>query len=139
MGQTRMTPRAQLFLENYMGVAKLNATEAARLAGYAHPRSAAPILKRRLRQAIEEKELALAAKAKLSVEEAESILADIARTEGHKDRLKAVELVLKVNGKLSEKLNINLDKPELLKELEIAFNSLQNESPNSAPVKGIPN
>jgi phage terminase small subunit len=139
MGQIRMTPRAQLFLDNYMGVAKLNATEAARLAGYAHPRSAAPILKRRFAKLIEQKELELAAKAKLSVEEAESILADIARTEGHKDRLKAVELVLKVNGKLSEKLNINLDKPELLKELEQAFKSLQQESANIAPVKAIPN
>lgn len=134
----RVTPRAKAFIDAYLGPARLNAAEAARMAGYSHPSSQGASVRKRLAHIIDAEELKLAAKTKLSVAEAESILCEIARDQHHKDRLKAVELVLKVHGQLADKLNITLDKNQLVKELELALASLARQEIKSLPMLPIP-
>jgi len=51
-------------------------------------------------------------------QEVQEGIADVARTKGHKDRLKALELYAKIHGKLDPKLSISLDRTTIEQHLQ---------------------
>lgn len=117
-GKHKVTAKVRAFIEAYKGPAKLNLTEAARLAGFKSPRSMAAKMKARHPQLVAEAEREYLQALKISAEEAEQIVAQIARDPTHRDRLKAAETFLKMHGRLSDKLQVIVDRVELNKQLD---------------------
>lgn len=116
-----ITDKAKLFVQAYVGEAQFNATKAAKIAGYKHPHSVGAALKKKHLQAIQEAMVGAKPEQVMGSKESLEILAEIARNPEHKDRLRAVELSLKVHGLLSDKLNLNIKREDLNAQLiEIA-------------------
>lgn len=127
-----LTDRAKLFVKAFVGEAKFNATKAAKIAGYAHPHSVGASLKKKYSQAIEEAMFQGEPSKIVSSNEALQLLAEIARDPSHRDRLRAIELVLKCHGLLSDKLNLNIRREDLTQQLvEIAQNLLPSTTDNT--------
>ena len=135
-----MTTKKQLFLDHYFGKAERNATHAARLAKYADPVKAGPRLKHQLRDLIATKELELADKAIALGRETHELITQIARSSdvNVSARLKALELLAKVNGLTSDKVSLSVDRAGLEAELSTALRQLANDVPNvSLPHSGL--
>lgn len=114
----RRTPKERLFLDLYFGKSDFNATQAARDAGYRWPESVGSKLCARLKDEIDARYEELRASAVMTPEECMKHLADIGRNGAEQNRLRAIELQLKIHGMLSEKLSVTLDRKALLTELE---------------------
>jgi len=128
VGGRRMTPRVKAFLDAYGGVAQLNATEAARLAGFKHPAQAGHLIRKRWAELVAEEEQKVAEKFRISDEELDRHLSEIARNSEHRDRLRALELIARMKGRLNDKLKIEVDRKGMLKEIEQILSSLQPTS-----------
>ena len=101
------------FLAAYVGQARLNLSEAARLAGYGDPVRSAHALKRKYPQAIENAELAFRQQLAMGAEEATERMAAIARSPKHKDHFNAVKTLLTMHGKLDASVKVSLTRSEL--------------------------
>lgn len=116
--QVKVTAKVKAFLAAIQmnpGIAK---SEAARIAGFKHARAVAVSLCKKHAQLVAEAEAEGRKGLKVSADEAEQILADIARDPTHRDRLKAAETFLKMHGKLSDKLQVTVDRATLNKQLD---------------------
>ena len=80
-----------------------NATKAARAAGYQTPRVDGSRLLRKFRQVIAEKGAEQAETAGMKADQVLSEIASIATDSTHKDRIRALELLAKINGLLSDR------------------------------------
>lgn len=118
MAMKRLNSRRQRWLEAYFGEAHCNATEAARIAGYNHPLTIGPRLRRLMRTEIEVKELELRDASKMTAVEVIEGLSEIARDKAHKDRKAALDTLAKIHGLLTDKLDLNLDRKRLVTDLE---------------------
>lgn len=105
-------------MDKYVGEACYNATKAAELAGFKHPRVTGSKFKRLLRQVIEERGLVVKEQASMSAVEVIEGLTEIARDKSHKDRKAALDTLAKVHGLLTDKLDLKLDRKQLATELE---------------------
>lgn len=123
--QRKLTGMVKTFLELFTGNPSLTVTEAARQAGYAHPQADGWKLQRKWTQEIEESRERGRKTLKMSAEEAEQVVVDIARNPEHRDRLKAAETMLKMHGKLNDKLQVTVDRPMLNKELDALLEQLK--------------
>ena len=94
------------------------------MVGYQHPRVLAVKLSQKHPQLVAEAELEALKGLKVSAEEAEQGLASIARDPTHRDRIKALEMFLRMHGKLADKLNVVVDRSELNKQLDELIQSL---------------
>ena len=92
--------------------------EAARVAGYASPRAHGHAIAKKHPQLVAEAQAEGLKALKMGAEEAEQVVCQIARDPTHRDRLKAAETMLKMHGKLSEKLNVVVDRTTLNKQLD---------------------
>jgi len=101
------------FMVAYQGAARLDGVEAARLAGYKSPAKAFAQLRRTRRAELEEAELAFRERLTMDWPEVAEGIAAVARAEKHKDRLKALELLARIHGKLDPKLSIQFDRRTL--------------------------
>jgi len=113
-----LTARRQAFVDAYLGAAARNATRAAELVGFKHPRVAGSLLKRKLSEVIEDREITLREEASMSAKEVVEGLSEIAREKSHKDRKAALDTLAKIHGLLTDKLDIKLDRRSLAGELE---------------------
>jgi hypothetical protein len=114
----KVTPKVRAFLEVIRKNVGIAHSEAARLVGYKNPRAHACLIKKKHPQLVAEAEGEAVKLLKVSSEEAEQIVAQIARDPTHRDRLKAAETFLKMHGKLSDKLQVIVDRPTLNKQLD---------------------
>jgi len=112
------------FLSAYVGQAKLNLSEAARLAGYGDAARVAHALKRKYPEANEKAEIEYRKNLSMSAEEATNRLAAIARSPKHKDHFNAVKTLLTMHGKLDPTLNVKLSRSELNKALDELISQL---------------
>lgn len=127
-----MTPKVRAFLAAYGGVAQLNGTEAARLAGYANPMQAAHHLRRVWAKEVEEEERRVADSFRMSDEELDRCITEVARNPESRDRLRALELIARMKGRLNDKLKIEVDRKGMLKEIEQILSSLQPIQPQDS-------
>lgn len=120
-----MTTKQTLFVEAYIGPAKGNATEAARMAGYSgNSATLAQVGHENLRKP----EIASLVEARLAAAqmEAHEMIAELTRVARLQSSLpamvackvRALEILAKFHGLLSEKLLIQLDRQAIERELE---------------------
>lgn len=121
MGGLRRTKKADLFIQAYIGEARYNATEAARIAGYRAPRTSGPTLRKKYQAEIDQLMASAKDRLKVTPDEAMEILAEVARERGNRDRIRAVELILKVHGMLNDKVNLTLDRTQLQRDLDLVL------------------
>jgi hypothetical protein len=106
------------WLDAYMGGAQRDAVEAAKAAGYKRPGSDGPAVERRLQALIELRDAELRATAEVQPREVVVRLSVVARDAEHKDHVRALELLARIHGMVSEKFNVKVDKATLLRELD---------------------
>ncbi len=103
MATSAPTPRQQLLLDHYMSDSKRNATEAARKAGYKNPRQDGSRIVRQFQHLIDSKVAEQTQEFGLAADKVLSELALIATDPASKDRLRALEILAKINGLMSDK------------------------------------
>lgn len=118
MAKRRRTAKFRRLLEAYKGEAKLNASEAARIAGYGDPRRAASEMKRRYPEDFAKAEEELRESMTVSAQELDGAITNLVRTPKHKDHFRAVELLCRIHGRLTDKVNVTLDKGVLNSQLD---------------------
>jgi len=128
MKEVRLTPKRQLFLDHYFGKANRVATRAAELAGLKWPRTSGPRTRKLLREHIESRERALAESSRMTAEEVVASLTDIARDVDHKDRCRALEMLAKIHGLMSEKVDIKVSREELVAQTMEMVRELKESS-----------
>lgn len=124
-GKRRLTAKVKAFLAAYEGEAKLNATQAARLAyggkregNLSAPAMIARDIRRRFPDLMEAAEERFREKFTMGDEELDQHLSEISRDKQHKDRLRALELIARMKGRLNDKLKVEIDRKTMLKEIE---------------------
>lgn len=132
MPSVRLTNRRRAFLSAYFGEAKRNVVEAARMAGFSFPEISAYRLKRELRQVIEQQEVELSEKAQMPPREVVERLSTIARETSHKDHVRALELLAKIHGLLTDKIDVKVERKVLLAEIEQAMGQILEVNPTSS-------
>ena len=108
----------QSLLAAYVGDAQLNLSKAARLAGYARATKQASALKKKYAEVFERADVEYRKTMSVQSQEAEELLAAIARNPKHKDSFNAVKTLLTMHGKLDPTLNVNLKRADLDKALD---------------------
>jgi hypothetical protein len=132
------TARFKAFLAAYGGEAALNGTKACRMAGYSEPERAFQRLKRTQGKAIEEVEVKFREDLKVGWEEAQELLAAVARNPRHKDQLKAIELVAKLHGKLDPKLDVRVTRSDVEQRLAELLSQMALNQGQVAPGAAVP-
>ena len=124
-GKRRLTAKVKAFLAAYGGEAKLNATQAARLAyggkregNLRSPGMIARDIRRRFPDLMEEVEERFRDQFSMGDAELDEHLAEISRDKQHKDRLRALELIARMRGRLNDKLQVTVDRKSMMKEIE---------------------
>lgn len=97
------SPRQQVLIDHYLADPARNATAAARKAGYKNPRHDGSRIVRRFRELIEQKDSERQAAVGLKADQVLAEIAGIATDPTHKDRLRALELLAKMHGLMSDK------------------------------------
>jgi hypothetical protein len=124
-GPRNVSDQFRRMLVAYGGDAALNASEAARLAGYRNPSKVGPQMLRRYPEAFAAVEATFKEQLKASADEVLERLAALARTPNHKDHYKSLELLAKIHGLLSDNgVVINIDRRDMAGELREAMRSL---------------
>lgn len=118
MQKRRLTPRAARFFDVLFCSAYGNATEAARIAGFSKPEVMGAEIKRRYPEAYAKAQQRAQEELQVSLDEAMQRLTDLVRDKEHKDHYKALETALRIHGVLDSKVNVILDKGELLRSYE---------------------
>jgi len=72
----------------------------------------------------------------MEADEVPNHLSEIARDFDHKDRVRALELLAKAHGMLSERLNINLDRKKLVQDLNDVLDQLMEVPARKRLVEG---
>jgi hypothetical protein len=116
--KVKLTPKVRAFLDVIRQTVGVTHTEAARLAGYGNPRAHACLIKKKHPQLVADAEAEARKALKMGADEAEQVVVAIARDPTHRDRLKAAETMLKMHGKLSDKLQVTVDRATLNKQLD---------------------
>lgn len=134
--KSRLTKRRLLFITHYFGEALGNATEAARLAGFRHPRIIGPRLRSELSQVIQEQEHKLQDQKLMDPREVAEKLTELARNHGP-SQIKALELLARIHGMLSEKLDITVDRKSLQDKVIGEVTRLAGLLPQSVDVSAV--
>jgi hypothetical protein len=101
----------------YVGVARGDATNACRAAGYSWAEKAGYRLRKKYKRVFDLADEALRNQLVMGPVEWDRSVTSIARDPVHKDRLKALELWGKVIGRVSDHIDIRVDRPGLNSEL----------------------
>src|SRR5687768_10334724 len=97
------SPRQQAVIDRYLADPRRNATDAARQVGYKNPRQEGSRIIRQFRHLIDKKTEELSQSAGMKAETVLKELSQIATDVTHKDRLRALEILAKINGLMSDK------------------------------------
>lgn len=115
----KITPRAKRFIAAYFGPANRVGVEAARIAGYSSPNVRASQLRRRFSEVIEYVELQFLESRCLSARQVREKISEIANNGVQEsNRLKALELLARIQGQLSDKLDLNINRNQLIKDID---------------------
>lgn len=128
----KLTPKRQRFVELYIGECGYNATRAAEMAGFGSPRAAGSRLCKELAYLIDEHKLRQASYSQMAAKEVIEKLTDVARDSEHKDHVRALELLAKIHGLMSEKIDLKVDRKALLNELDSSLHTLVAHSKSLA-------
>lgn len=104
-------------VEAYITVAKYDATNAARVAGYSWPEKTGTRLRKKYWRVFELAEIALRDNLVMGAREWDETVTSIARNSDHRDQLKALELWGKVIGRVNDKIVIDQDRSSLTHKL----------------------
>jgi hypothetical protein len=145
-GKRRLTAKTKAFFAAYEGVAKLNAMEAARIAygggrlgNLGNPGVIAQSLRRTWPELFEQAEERYRNRFKLTDEELDAGISEIAKDSNHKDRLRALELIARMKGLLDNKVKVEIERKVLVKEIESVFTVIPTLLQVPAePVKQLP-
>lgn len=115
----KLKPKARRFIDAYLTDAAFNSTEAARMAGYGSPQTLGPRLARKYSQLIDTQAELLKQSALVSPQRVVEGLSEIAlrTTARDGDRIKAYEVLARIHGMLSDKLQVDVDSSSLRREL----------------------
>lgn len=118
----------------------MNASEAARMAGYMQPRTMGMRLYRRLREHIDSELLTLRDRLIMNPDEVMQGITEVARDSHSRDRLNALITLAKIHGLLSERVTLNLDPKQLKAELLGALQdlALQYRQPPTPSIVSLP-
>lgn len=131
MGQVRLTGRRAKFIELYFGKHLFNATAAAAEAGFKHPSVAGYQLTKKLAPLLAAKRVEHDNKMEMQGKEIREKLTSIARTDNHKDQVRALELLAKITGQLSDNIKISQDRSAMEADLVAALEALRTQGTSS--------
>ena len=118
------TARFRAFLSAYVGPARFNATEAARIAGYADPRRSAYKLRSLWGEEIAKAEAEYRQSLRMQPDEIDERLTDVGRDKKHKDHVNALQTLAKMHGKLNDKIHVTVDRGALGVQLDELIHAL---------------
>lgn len=113
-----LPPKVKLFFHYLGGECGLEGKAAAEKAGYAFGATLGSKLKRKYPKTAQMVEEKYWAGLSLQPKEIHKHLSDIARDPTHRDRFRALELASRIHGMTSEKLQITMTRPQLLKAVD---------------------
>jgi hypothetical protein len=130
-----MTLKQQLFVEAYLGRAAGNATEAARIAGY---RGGEATLAQVGHENLRKPEIRAAVEARVqqSAMETDEVLKELSKiarmdasgSSALSSKVRALEILAKIHGMMSDKLSVNLDRATLNRELDAVLEQLTDHA-----------
>jgi hypothetical protein len=123
----RITSKNKAWLDAFFGEALHDATKASRLLGFKNPSQTGYRLKKKLADVIETRSKELATKASVSAMECLNILSEVARDPSHRDRVRAAEILSKIHGLQSERIQISQDRSTLIKDLESTLSAIASK------------
>ncbi len=123
-GQGQRTPQYRKVVFSFIGPARGNLKKACEMAGYKWPGLAANQLMKRFGGVWEVLGEALENQRVMSVSEWDMRVTWLARNPNHKDHYKGLELWGKVIGRVTDKLSITIDRPQLNVQLQDLVASL---------------
>lgn len=110
--------KLRAFFDAYAGDARMNATEAARLAGYGSPQQTGHKIRSTFPDLIQKAESKFRESLTMGAKEVDERLAAIARDPQHKDHFKALEALARIHGRFNDKLNLTVDRATLNKQID---------------------
>ena len=125
MAARKLTPRVKRFLLLLEGEALLDPVSAARLAGYSRPVQSGHHLAKVWADRIAEIEVRVKSKVVLKGEQILQRLSTIANDTAHPQQVKALELLARIQGMLSEKFDIRVSRTDMLETLSISVDRLR--------------
>jgi hypothetical protein len=120
----KWTKKLRKFWEVYGGEAGMNATEAARIAGYGTPNQLGSRITQTFPVMVEEARVRLQASLSMGAREVDERLAAIARDPEHKDQFKALEALARIHGRFNDKLSMSIDRATLNKQIDELIGSM---------------
>lgn len=140
-----LTLKQKLFVEAYLGQAGGNATEAAKIAGYRGDEGTlAQVGYENLRKP--EIRAAVEARVQRSAMETDEVLnelskiarMDVSGSSALSSKVRALEILAKIHGMMSDKLNLNLDRATLNRELDSLIEGLTETALRERAERGTP-
>jgi hypothetical protein len=125
-----MTKRTRLFFDALFGQAKLQTKVAAEMAGFTDLRQGYNVINR-YRPYYESRLDEFRATMQMSPDEVVEVLTEIAKDKGHKDRVRATELLGKIHGLFNEKITVRLDRTELTRSIDGVLTLIGQAAPNA--------
>jgi len=134
-----LKPRHKVFVDAFIAC-NFNASEAARRCGMANPEVRGPWLARqdRIKLAVDERLVALRTTLRMEAEEVLEITTKVARDFKHPGQLRALEMLAKVHGLTSDTLPFDLDRPKLLRAVQMELDRIAGVKTIDAEVRVIP-
>jgi len=124
----RLTPKRRQFLTLYFGEARQNPTEACKLMGIPRADVAGSHYKVALAKVIEELQLKSLEVGLLSAQEAMRQISWLAlHASSESNQLRALELVIKVHGLLTDKVSLTLDRKQLEQDMANVMANLKQD------------
>lgn len=120
----RIGKKRERFLDLYLGECLYNASEAAEKAGYKSPRQMGSWLTKVLAKQIEEREVVIREKLEVSAAEVRQILTTVARDGQHKDQVRALDILAKIQGQYSDKVAVAVERKTLERDVAKALDEL---------------
>jgi len=123
-GKLKLTQRRLKFIELYLTTCNGIASKAAKEAGYKAYEAMGSRLVRRLSDVIAAREVQLRETAIISARGVQERLTTLAKDPTHKDHFRALELMAKIHGLLSDKLDITISRKQLQDDVGQAMGQL---------------
>ena len=137
MPARKLTSRVKRFLTFFETTAQLDAVEAARMTGYTAPHQAASKLERIWFDKLEDARVRVRGKLVMDATETQQRIAAVARDITHKDHVRALELVARIHGLLSDKLDIKVSRGDVASHLGRALERIERAeipAPSAIPL-----
>jgi hypothetical protein len=123
--QRKLNPRVKRFLAYLEGEALLDPVRAAELAGYARPPETSRKLMKTWADKVAEVESRLRSRVTLSSEQVLQRLSVVGQDVEHKDHVRALEILARIYGMMSDKLDIRVSRHDVSAHLSRALERIE--------------